>query len=1150
MGGSRALRVRGRADGTSMLVLPGLAACISTAGPSSGKSAAASPAPWPLPVPAHSHGGASHGHVLLHAQLAAEVPPLSRPGSAPMRPTSAQCTHPGRRTSHVTLQERRPVSACAKPSPARPRTPLQHRVQVSRDIYLPPPGKTTPLAEHGFGAEQWRDLAGVPLRASRVNLALSAGHGHAELLSRRPRSVGMASASSPHLLPWPSRGAWLLCAAPERELSPPSSPGQQRNARVADNGARDAEEKRGWDGSSRANTRGLPSPCRAQPRKAQLPRQERSGSTAARAERARRVPQVQGGGPAAARRSGRGLQKSVAETTAHAAEATHTILNMAEGLLEQAAYQDVVIQQEEASPLSVEDAAAVSEGGGDPLQAIQEHDEDTDSGHTWTISSTDSTSLDRKPAIELPAREPRGRPCPGDDGLSFSEKYSCSEKAFLVGRSCSSSRRLSHQASTESLDDWGNRDRAADVFDRISYDGIVRCDCLEWALMFIGHVKPECIKVAEILEQCFGAWTAQLSKEQFLEVVYLYDRFMEEKMTRLFREADTAGSGYISTGEVSIVLRKFGLTPFRWVVDGLLEAARPRRGDGCSMEEFTALLHNISQDAGFTSEAAARLRTTFWRYESSRISGGAAAAGGGGLASTSVAAAAQAARAARQCPGRLDAAGLSASLRRLGAAGPVEGLPSFFHTSIRGAAEGERNPDGALTAFTEREFMAVMRSHKEHETRRIYEACSDEDTDRSGTVRTQRLSRLFEAVGYTAWCPKFIEDVAASCGFHEESKLLFEDVCLVHEKCQLGLGIRSAEMETIREAFQRYNYEEAESVDHAVVLGALRWLGYNVTPQSVLDIQLDVFGNSDFRMDFQDFLVLLARVRELEMQQLRAYLAKHGVEGEALETGKLKGVLKAVGCRLPDGFADHAAMAQQEDKCERGWLTAWEVAEYIAKERSRIRELVQEFEGLSDVEVNRFRTRFRKIEANGGVAEVAMHLSEFVAEVCHRVPKLVPWARKIFFGNAQDFKHFLQAIRFVTDRVEGDLLRKERSVVAEVGLSDVEVGDFHQLFRAADGDRTGTISFSAFGKLLSGVVPSSLADATSGELHARLRKSDSGGCGYLNFPDFILAIWAMQQDDWHGINGVAKAIVERDGKKGVREEELSKRLPRSASVRG
>lgn len=821
-------------------------------------------------------------------------------------------------------------------------------------------------------------------------------------------------------------------------------------------------------------------------------------------------------------KEGRAVSFNEVPESRSAADLTRDILDMAENLLEQAAHQDVAQQEPSAiaraeepalslGEMAVAEAAGSAVAGGRRARRPAPSDDGSDvSVHTWaTTSCTDSTAMDRQTRIELPLQSLQsevGITLPLPRSRKSSAKPSFSRKG--TGESA---------LSLQYAEQESRNPRLAAVFSRLSRDGDMPCERLEWALMFAGHIQPDCTKITEALEGCFGSsGPRHLSMEQFLDFGEAYDQRFQADMMSLFREADALRTGSISSGVCSALLRHVGLTPFNWVVDQHLAEVCSRRGDGCNADDFAQLLQNVRSSAGFPAREAEDIRDAYWHYERSGAD--------------------------RNEPGCLDAAGTRAALRRLGSTAVLEGLPEIFHPSIAGAilaacADEEDENEGTLTSLSEHEFLVVMRFHREQDFRRIYAACSDEDTDLSGTVRVQHLPRIFRSLGYVAWSSAFIEEVAKGCSFQEDSKLLFEDVCKVYEKCQQSLGICTAEMQHITSAFERYNFEQTESVDHAVVLGALRWLGYSVTPQSVLDIQLDVFGDADFRMDFRDFTLFLARVRELDMQQLQAYFAKHGVDGE-VEVSKAKGILQAVGCCPPDGFKD--LVVPLEDK-ERLWLGVWEAVEYIAEQRSRIRDNVHELEGLTESQVNKLRARFQHLDLTGNTGDRTLQVSEFNHELCHRFSKLIPWARKIFTTGAKGFQDFLRVVRFVTDRVEGDLLRRERVVVAEIGLTDIEVQDFRQLFRAGGGEKSGTVSYSAFGRLLSGVVPSSIADTATGELHARLRKSDSGGCGYLNFPDFIHAIWSMQRDDWHGINGVAKAIVERDGKNGRRREAATMR---------
>merc|ERR1711924_440851 len=104
-------------------------------------------------------------------------------------------------------------------------------------------------------------------------------------------------------------------------------------------------------------------------------------------------------------------------------------------------------------------------------------------------------------------------------------------------------------------------------------------------------------------------------------------------------------------------------------------------------------------------------------------------------------------------------------------------------------------------------------------------------------------------------------------------------------------------------------------------------------------------------------------------------------------------------------------------------------------------------------------------------------------------------------------------------------MEKEERARETTQYTREEVNEFRSLFNSFDASNAGHLEIDELERLLEGVLPGPLTAKMRQELLDLLGESDVDDSESIDFGEFLLAMWKMQQINFLGINDTAASFV-------------------------
>lgn len=655
------------------------------------------------------------------------------------------------------------------------------------------------------------------------------------------------------------------------------------------------------------------------------------------------------------------------------------------------------------------------------------------------------------------------------------------------------------------------------IFLRFSHLGELNADHLPEALQPLAVKKVNQAWVKEILEEYYDD-RSFIDLNEFKAFVAHYTERESAWLDKAFKEADQDGSGSISLPEIDRLMRARGYTPSAGSIKDLFrEVTGSESLRDLTFNEFVLLVELVEERAGFPRREFLRLKALFHRHDLNNSR-------------------------------RLNDCEIWALLCWEGLSQP--------HGPIITEMVNEVSTSGHVDFPT---FLQIMRRYREWEVGKVMEAFQNHDSHWTGVVAEERLGLILEDLGYKAVDPQALEELMS--GIHArrsqtlEPGLSLEDVRLAMDRYRETDGFLWADLQELRAVYQQFT--TSKGLGPIEMEAALRWCGFPALLWEIQELfdKVDVDGTGWLTED--EFVKLLARIRESEIEALRAVAERDG-NSTTMSMACFITSLPALGYSwieensLPLEFEVSAAD-----------INVWQAARLLRVYRQHIRTAILAREGFSPQEVLQFQSCFSRHDprSSGLVKDIAKLLQEVCpeAQTAGALRQNVQTVLKELCKNSTffDFATFLHFLRLVSNQSARDRVAEEKEVIAASGFSRDETAEFRRIFNrsvagpaAAGGvlvqhgiELRADLHIEVVEDMIAGIV-GNVKDESRSELRSILQELDSDKNNALTFGEFLLSMRRVLDENWQGINEAA-AVAAQAG-----HHEMTEMAPRKTMTPG
>lgn len=669
------------------------------------------------------------------------------------------------------------------------------------------------------------------------------------------------------------------------------------------------------------------------------------------------------------------------------------------------------------------------------------------------------------------------------------------------------------------------RVKALEGFKRMcDEEDMLSCEDAVEVLKDIGYSHPDPEVVNYIVEQMFGG-RSFLEQAEWLEFVPAYHFRYWGNIQEQFNAIDRDGRESISSKDIAPFLKNVGITPIPRVINDLLaEITGSATGDGTEQVrvlEFVKLLDIIADRSGFTRSEYKVLMALFSRHGNREQD-------------------------------TVDVEHMFTILDKLGL--------MLNHATIQAIVTDVHEDEAG--SLTEHEYLHVVRKCFEHELTTIHEAFRLQDPDMRGSVSTDSLPSIFLSLGFMAASPSLISEIMAATrmtsqqhGVMHPDFILFEDVVLLIDEYRDTEGFLAVERQEVKNVYdvfrERLTHPEGISVLDA--LQAVRWFGYPATYDSMFSalLQHDLGIGEEFEL--KDFLKLLGIFRTAEVKYLRELFAPSSSQ---VPVADLRTALTKIGYST-QGNDMGEFMQKSSGTLSSVDVSLWEMDQLALEFRHASREHLRANHGFSFTEVQRLNALFDKgaeecdhddhSHADAGPMNRALSHTLSRKPLRHIVEDFLPnvgtdeaehdlAARILQQGGKTvhelDFNEFLCMMRVIQEHrqkkqveIDRTTFMKERNARTASRFSAEEVKAFKEVFDMHDADHSGDIDSFEFEALFSTTLHVE-ADSLHQDVNNLIRSVDEDHNRVLDFPEFLMVMRKVLDEDWHGLAHL-KAAAQR-----------------------
>jgi len=264
--------------------------------------------------------------------------------------------------------------------------------------------------------------------------------------------------------------------------------------------------------------------------------------------------------------------------------------------------------------------------------------------------------------------------------------------------------------------------------------------------------------------------------------------------------------------------------------------------------------------------------------------------------------------------------------------------------------------DKGRGALDEEQFYEFVDTYSELFDKVLRKAFASYDSDSSGYISGQELAELLSSYGIEPM-RHVLEEIIVECDEDGEGNLNYDEFKSLMEIVRTREGFAKSECDTILELFQRCDRDGSGEISVQEMDTLLAWLGYSVEKEDTDKIIQEVDINGNGSISSEELLLCMRKVRELELQKLRTFVASIDTDRSGtISNIELPHALRSLGF-YPDMEAVNEAAVEigfHDKEYELDLSAMWRL---LTMYRSR--------EGLRKAEASEINEAFKKFDRDG-----------------------------------------------------------------------------------------------------------------------------------------------------------------------------------------
>jgi Ca2+-binding EF-hand superfamily protein len=353
-------------------------------------------------------------------------------------------------------------------------------------------------------------------------------------------------------------------------------------------------------------------------------------------------------------------------------------------------------------------------------------------------------------------------------------------------------------------------------------------------------------------------------------------------------------------------------------------------------------------------------------------------------------------------------------------------------------------------------------------------------------------------------------------------------------------GFTSEELMELQCMFKKSDKDDSGEISTLELGDIMRYEGYTPGLDQLQELseEYDVDESGDIGM--REFLKLMRAYRETEIKRFREFFDKADDDGSgSIATQELAGVLEKLGHDVNYQMITEAVASVDEDNS--GQLNWNEFVDLMEKYRKL--DVIQKRKkcGFDEAKLALYREQFKTYDKDGSNDIDSHELFALLADLnleprteLEQVQLLTNLDYCKGLAEEQDgrttFWVFLRLLRLLEDDDDRSSLGVEKSAAEKAGFTKPEVGEFRSIFNhwhqklmelgegcgAAESGRALTPEGIARILRSLGITLPSQSDFE--RLEAICRECDIDGNGDVDFPDFLMVMRKVMDENFRGLN--------------------------------
>lgn len=617
---------------------------------------------------------------------------------------------------------------------------------------------------------------------------------------------------------------------------------------------------------------------------------------------------------------------------------------------------------------------------------------------------------------------------------------------------------------------------------------------------------------AEKAVQAVTSYTA-VEFDELLEIFIVFNDSEEQHLHQLFTNK-FGEDGRASLEEIKVLMDTLGEVFFPWVI------AVTVGGDQCEVDKhaFVAALRELRKNCGFTRTDRVYLEDLFAKFDLD----------GSGVLSTE-------------------------ELRRIIRYQGYEIGDDVFADLV---AAVDTDKSGEIDMA---EFLPAMRIFSEIKASTVKAIFNNH---RSGEVIFKGdLFACIKEVGYHPTLQS-VEEALAHVDREQRGEIRYGGFLELLDFLRKTEGFTQAEIAEFKEHFVKFDKDGSGEIATEEMGPLLRYLGYPTSTHLLQGLVSDVDVDASGEIDFVEFLKLLRKFRNRELQLLETNFERYGDRdakpGHVLISPEyLRGVFFELGWDVNAQFLEQCHAGLLDPLSE---LLTYE-AYMTAVRRYRDLELVEfrRCAGFAPDVVEAYLAVFQEHDTSGDGQLTVAELLPVLAAL-GKTPTTVIQQQQLGLAIKEvdedesgeiDFEEFLQLMRKFLDDSVAAQIRKEKDCYERCGFTAEEIEQWRQVFVQFDEDESGEIDEMEGKQLLTRLGLNLNMRAMHNQYRELFEDADEDQNHLLDFPEFLLLMRDLVDIDFGGVSTKFGALP-RPSSKGSdeREKRQQRRLQRRRQRKG